>query len=86
MKTILDELDKLREEILELKKLSAVGNSIETACEQLPEDWNISINMERDSGYVNLYYQGSLVEFDDDNEGISSSLKGAIEFAKKNKC
>lgn len=60
------------------------GHSIERACKDLPDGWQIDIGMESGSAWVNLYNpDGDQVEFPTNRETIDEELNDAIEFAIK---
>ena len=56
---------------------------IENACADLPEGWEIRINLERNSGTVSLLDpEGDEVEFPSENECLSESVQDALDQAK----
>lgn len=79
------EIEKLREQLAAAQKHAEVGEAIERAARELPEGWEISIRLERESGTVNLFdTDGSLVQFATDDYALSDTINDAVKWAKEN--
>lgn len=80
-----DPLQALSDQAQEPSKSScALNQLINRACSELPEGWNIRIEMERNAGWVELLNpDGEEVEFPSDHEHLADSLLDAIEAALK---
>jgi len=61
--------------------LQELGNK---AAKELPEGYLIEFNVEKDAGWVNLYYDGEEVGFATNYESIIESFLDALEHAKEN--
>lgn len=76
-----EEIKRLNDEIQALRKDAETERAIQRAAEVLPRDWQIAIEVEQGSGYVNLYFQGDEIEFGEPSVGIADRIKDAISAA-----
>ena len=77
-----DEIDTLRAQLAEAQRDAEVSKQINRACMELPDDFRIAIELERDSGRVYLLQEDEDIGFDDPYDGIASSISAAIDAAK----
>lgn len=68
-------------EVQALRKDAETERAIQRAAEVLPRDWQITIEVEQGSGYVNLHFQGDEIEFGEPSDGIADRIKDAISAA-----
>ena len=72
----------LTEHLVETQRDAEVNRQINRACAELPDDYRIVIEIERDAGWVCLLRGGEDVDFDDPCEGVASSISAAIDAAR----
>lgn len=72
-------------EIQQLRKEAEVCKAIELACERLPLDCDIRIELERDAGTVVLFVDGDRVDFPSDHESMDMAIRDAIDAAMETK-
>ena len=77
-----DEIDTLRAQLAEAQRDAEVSKQINRACMELPDDFRIAIELERNSGCVYLLQEGGYIGFDDPCDGIARSISAAIDAAK----
>jgi predicted GNAT superfamily acetyltransferase len=57
---------------------------INAACDRLPYDWKIEIQIERECGSVELYNPlGDPVDYPSNHESLLEDIDDAIEYAKQ---
>lgn len=63
-----------------MSDLKEITNKI---CYELPEDWSITLELERDSGWVELINPyGDKEDFPSNLESMEEALQDALEYAK----
>ena len=77
-----DTIDTLRAQLAEAQRGAEVNKQINRACVELPDDFRIAIELERDSGCVYLLQEDEDNGFDDPCDGIARSISAAIDAAK----
>lgn len=77
-----DTIENLRAQLAEAQRDAEVNRQINRACAELPDDYRIVIEIERDAGWVCLLRGGEDMDFDDPCEGVASSISAAIDAAK----
>ena len=77
----LAELDTLRAQLAEAQRDAEVNKQINRACMELPDDFRIAIELERNSGCVYLLQEDEDIGFDDPCDGIARSISAAIDAA-----
>lgn len=77
----LAELNTLRAQLAEAQRDAEVSKQINRACMELPDDFRIAIELERDSGCVYLLQEDEDIGFDDPCDGIARSISAAIDAA-----
>lgn len=75
------ERDALAAELEALRKQTELYTQTQRACEVLPDDWEIGIDLERGAGYAGLYFRGKEVEFAADHESLAQQVEAAINHA-----
>lgn len=71
----------------EEKRWLAIGKAVERACRELPEGFDLHIELEKDAGNLRLYFpdtDASVDQFDADGFGgqIDEAINMAIEHSK----
>lgn len=76
--------DRIRVLEVQLKEARNAGEAaMQAACRDLPQDWELNVCLEKDAGWVDLFYQGCPVLFNDDTDsGMTGRILKAIEAAK----
>ena len=69
-------------QLAEAQRDAEVNKQINRACAELPDDYRIVIEIERDAGWVCLLRGGEEMDFDDPCDGVASSISAAIDAAK----
>ena len=69
-------------QLAEARRDAEVSKQINRACMELPDDFRIAIELERDSGCVYLLQEDEDNGFDDPCDGIARSISAAIDAAK----
>lgn len=59
----------------------AIGTALNRACAELPEDWSIQIELEKDAGVVTLYDPMGATQDIDHGDTFDESIDNAIELA-----
>lgn len=72
----------MRAQLAEAQRDAEVSKQINRACMELPDDFRIAIELERNSGCVYLLQEGEDIGFDDPCDGIARSISAAIDAAK----
>ena len=72
----------LRAQLAEAQRDAEVSKQINRACMELPDDFRIAIELERNSGCVYLLQEDEDIGFDDPCDGIARSISAAIDAAK----
>ena len=72
----------MRAQLAEAQRDAEVNRQINRACAELPDDYRIVIEIERDAGWVCLLRGGEDMDFDDPCEGVASRISAAIDAAK----
>ena len=72
----------MRAQLAEAERNAEVNKQINRACMELPDDFRIAIELERNSGCVYLLQEGGYIGFDDPCDGIARSISAAIDAAK----
>ena len=72
----------LRAQLAEAQRDAEVSKQINRACAELPDDFRIAIELERNAACVYLLQEDEDIGFDDPCEGIASSISAAIDAAK----
>jgi hypothetical protein len=68
----------------EIAALKAERDAVELACGELPDGWQVIINMERGAGSVDLVDpDGDSIEVHEDETSISDLVREAIRRAKE---
>lgn len=70
-------------EVQALRKDAKTEQAVQRACKELPEGWEIHLEMERGAGCVSLYHHRFGIEFNDPYEGSASSINAAIDHARR---
>lgn len=78
----MDAIRALRAQLAEAQRDAEVSKQINRACMELPDDFRIAIELERNAGCVYLLQEGEDIGFDDPCEGIARSISDAIDAAK----
>lgn len=56
--------------------------AMQAACRDLPPDYEVSINLEKDAGGVDLYFEGEKIELHNDiDDGLTGQIRIAVEAA-----
>lgn len=76
------ELDTLRAQLAEAQRDAEVSKQINRACAELPDDFRIAIELERNAACVYLLQEDEDIGSYDPCEGIASSISAAIDAAK----
>jgi hypothetical protein len=88
----LAEIDRLRAELggalrqhAALKaKFEGLNDAVEEACGELPEGWQVCINMEHGAGWVDLFDpDGDCIEVHEDETSVPDLVREAIRRAKE---
>ena len=77
-----DTIENLREQLAEAQRDAEVSKQINRACMELPDDFRIAIELERNAACVYLLQEDEDVGFDDPFDGVASSISAAIDAAK----
>jgi hypothetical protein len=78
-----DEIDRLRAEVATLKACDPLNDAVEEACGELPDGWQVIINMERGAGWVDLFDpDGDCIEVQEDETSVSDLVREAVRRAK----
>lgn len=72
----------MRAQLAEAQGDAEVSKQINRACMELPDDFRIAIELERNSGCVYLLQEDEDIGFDDPCDGIAHSISAAIDAAK----
>ena len=72
----------LRAQLAEAQKDAEVNKQINRACAELPDDFRIAIELERNAACVYLLQEDEDIGFDDPFDGVASSISAAIDAAK----
>ena len=75
-------IDTLRAQLAEAQKDAEVNKQINRACAELPDDFRIAIELERNAACVYLLQEDEDIGFDDPFDGVASSISAAIDAAK----
>lgn len=76
------ELTDLRARCEKAEKDAEFYTQAQRACAELPEGWEITINLEQDAGTISLFNpDGDEVQFDSNYESIQQELRDAIDAA-----
>ena len=78
-----DTIDNLRTQLAEAQRDAEVNRQIKRACAELPDDYRIVIEIERDAGWMCLLRGGEEMDVDDPCEGVASSISAAIDAARE---
>lgn len=70
-------------ETIRAQERNTLGYLANAAARDLPEDWYISVHVEKDSGYVNLFHHGDDVEYPGYDESIENQFRHALERAQQ---
>ena len=77
-----DTIDTLRAQLAEAQRDAEVNKQINRACMELPDDFRIAIELERNAACVYLLQEDEDIGFDDPFDGVASSIRAAIDAAK----
>ena len=72
----------LQKQLAEAQRDAEVSKQINRACMELPDDFRIAIELERNSGCVYLLQEDADIGCDDPCDGIARSISAAIDAAK----
>ena len=75
-------IDTLRAQLAEAQREAEVSKQINRACMELPDDFRIAIELERNAACVYLLQEDEDIGSYDPCEGIASSISAAIDAAK----
>ena len=75
-------IDNLRAQLAEAQRDAEVNKQINRACVELPDDFRIAIELERNAVCVYLLQEDEDIGFDDPFDGVASSISAAIDAAK----
>ena len=78
----MDAIRALKAQLAEAQRDAEVSKQINRACMELPDDFRIAIELERNSGCVYLLQEDEDIGFDDPCDGIARSISAAIDAAK----
>ena len=73
--------DTLRAQLAEAQRDAEVNKQINRACAELPDDFRIAIELERNAACVYLLQEDKDIGFDDPFDGVASSISAAIDAA-----
>lgn len=76
------EIDTLRAQLAEAQRDAEVSKQINRACMELPDDFRIAIELERNAACVYLLQEDEDIGSYDPCDGIASSISAAIDAAK----
>ena len=76
-----DTIDTLRAQLAEAQRDAEVNKQINRACMELPDDFRIAIELERNAACVYLLQEDEDIGSYDPCEGIASSISAAIDAA-----
>ncbi len=77
------EITRLRAEIAALKAHDPLNDAVEEACGELPDGWQVIINMERGAGWVDLFDpDGDCIEVHEDETSVANLVREAVRRAK----
>ena len=76
------ELDTLRAQLAEAQRDAEVNKQINRACMELPDDFRIAIELERNAACVYLLQEDEDIGSYDPCDGIASSISAAIDAAR----
>lgn len=79
------EIDTLRAQLAEAQRDAEMAKQINRACAELPDNYCIAIEIERDAGWVCLLRGDEVMDFDDPCEDVASSISAAIDAARGEK-
>ena len=78
-----DELDTLRDQLAEVRKDAELERALRQAAKDLPAHFFISVNVERDAGWVELYGSaGGSIEIAQEDRTLAEQVRAAIDAAK----
>lgn len=77
-----DLLDTLRAQLAEAQRDAEVNKQINRACMELPDDFRIAIELERNAACVYLLQEDEDIGSYDPCESIASSISAAIDAAR----
>lgn len=66
---------------LTAKQKALLWDQCDRACEHLPQGWSISIQLEKDAGWVELWSPDGRVELDSGTADLARQVEFAIEMA-----
>ena len=72
----------LRAQLAEAQRDAEVNKQINRVCMELPDDFRIAIELERNAACVYLLQEDEDIGFDDPCDGIARSISAAIDAAK----
>lgn len=78
----IDSLAEASARIKELKKEAAVGRAINRAALELPEEYQIEIEVELHGGGVTLYARGEKLDFPTNHDGLANEINDATDAAR----
>ena len=77
-----DTIDNLRAQLAEAQRDAEVNKQINRACAELPDDFRIAIELERNAACVYLIQEDEDIGFfDDPFDGVAPSISAAIDAA-----
>lgn len=68
-------------EVQALRKEAETEQQLQRAARQLPEGCCVAVEVEKDSGYVGLYFHGDEIVFGEPSDGTADRIKAAISAA-----
>ena len=71
----------LQKQLAEAQRDAEVSKQINRACMELPDDFRIAIELERNAACVYLLQEDEDIGFDDPCDGIARSISAAIDAA-----
>ena len=82
LKDAADTIDNLRAQLAEAQRDAEVNKQINRACAELPDDFRIAIELERNAACVYLIQEDEDIGFfDDPFDGVAPSISAAIDAA-----
>ena len=78
-----DTIDNLRDQLAEVRKDAELERALRQAAKDLPAHFFISVNVERDAGWVELYGSaGGSIEIAQEDRTLAEQVRAAIDAAK----
>ena len=79
-----DTIDNLRDQLAEVRKDAELERALRQAAKDLPAHFFISVNVERDAGWVELYGSaGGSIEIAQEDRTLAEQVRAAIDAAKE---